>query len=321
MVFWIAGRWGTVTLEFENKPLGRILDSFTRQTKLPILTDLNRAKSVTIQVKRVRVAEALEAIQAAAESRGGRLAFLLAPDAAGLAQIRALLPRPPENSPLLSLEFRIPFPAMAALDGLPVWRDPRRQTWKPSPGLAKELRAAAENAAQAADIRILLPADWNPTLPKTSGGGEVASAVPALAKLAGGKAEMVYLLPAPRKSGEQGRPEGMVRDEGWGRFPPLPPEKWMERLEPRLASLPPEEKAAARTSVEEATRQFKEWETLSPEQRREKFQALMQDPATAEKMSDRFTRGMRNMSPEQRAARYSSYNSHRESVKDPGHTR
>ena len=320
-VLWVSGWWGTVTLDFEKKPFGLVLDSFTRQTKLPILTDLDRTKTVSIHVRRVNVTEALEAIQASAESRGGRLTFLLAPDQAGLAQIRSLLPRPPENSPLLSLEYRIPFPAMATLDNLPRWGDPRRQTWQPSPTLPKELRAAAENAAQAAEIRILLPADWNPPLRKASAGGEVASAMPALAKLAGGKAEMVYLLPAPRNSGEPGRTEGMGRDEGWGRFPSLPPEKWIERLEPRLAALPKEEQAAAQASVEEAVRQFKEWEALPPEQRREKIQALMQDPATGEKLSERFTRGMRNMSPDQRAARYQSYNSRRESIKDPNHTR
>ena len=179
----------------------------------------------------------------------------------------------------------------------------------------------AQNAAQAAEIRILLPADWNPPLRKNSAGGEVASAMPALAKLAGGKAEMVYLLPAPRNPGAPGRPESMGREEGWGRFPSLPPEKWIERLEPRLAALSKEDQAAARNSVEEAARQFKEWEALPPEQRREKVQALMQDPATGEKLSERFTRGMRNMSPDQRAKRYQSYNSRREAVKDPGHTR
>ena len=321
LVWWVSGWWGTVTLDFEKKPLGLVLDSFTRQTKLLILTDLDRTKTVNIHVRRVNVTEALEAIQTSTESRGGRLTFLLGPDKAGLAKIRGMLPRPPENSALLTLDYRIPFPAMATLNDVPAWGDPRRQTWRPAPSLPKELRAAAENAAQAAEIRIYLPTDWNPPLPRPSAGGEVASALPALANLAGGKAEMVYLLPAPRNFGDSDRPESTGREEGWGRFPSLPPEKWIERLEPRLTALPKEEMTAARASLEEAVRQFKEWEALPPEQRREKIQAMMQDPATAEKMSDRFTRGMRNMSPDQRAGRYKNYNSRRESIKDPNHTR
>lgn len=325
LALWISGWWGTVTLEFENKPLGRILDSFTRQTGLPILTDLDRSKSVTIRVRRVTVTEALDAIQASAESRGGRLAFLLAPDAAGLARIRGLLPRPPQDSGILSLEFRIPFPAMASLEELPEWGDPRNQTWQPTPGLPRQLVPVAENAAQAADVRIFLPTDWNPSLKKAPPNGKIASAMPTLAKLAGAKAEMMYVLPAPRPEGERGRESPGGGMGGWetgrSRAPSLPPEKWIERLEPRIVSLPKEEQAAVRASLQESARQFKEWDTLPPEQRQEKIQALMQDPASAEKMSNRFMRGMRNLSPEQRAQRYQSYNERRESIKDPGRTR
>ena len=308
---WVSGWWGTVTLEFENKPLGRVLDSFTGQTHLPIFTDLDRTRLVTIQVRRVTVTEALDAIQASAESRGGRLAFLLAPDAAGLARIRGFLPRPPEDSGIARLEFRIPFPAMASLEELPEWKDPRNQTWQPPANLPRQLVPAAEHAAQAAEIRIFVPADWNPPLNKAVPSGKVSSAVPALAQLAGGKSEMVYLLPAPRPEGERGRESPGGSMGGWetgrSRAPSLPPEKWIERLEPRIVSLPKEEAAAARTSIQETVRQFQEWESLTPEQRQEKVQTMMQDPANAERMSERFSRGMRRLSPEQRSQRYKGY--------------
>jgi len=308
---WISNWWGTVTLEFENKPLGRVLDSFTRQTRLPVFTDLNRANPITIRVRRVTVTEALEAIQTSAESRGGRLAFLLAPDSAGLAQIRGLLPRPAEDSGIRTLEFRIPFPAMASLEELPEWRDPRDQVWQPNPGLPRLLQPIAENAAESAEVRILLPSDWNPPLRQAPGRGEISSALNALAKMAGGKAEMVFLLPAPRSESERGQESsgGGVggRDPGRSRAPSLPPEKWIERLGPRLAALPKEEQASLRASIQETARQFQDWESLTPEQRREKMQAMMQDPANAERMSDRFSRGMRRLSPEQRSQRYKGY--------------
>jgi len=308
---WISGWWGTVTLEFENKPLGRVLDSFTVQTQLPIFTDLDRARLVTIQVRRVTITEALDAIQASAESRGGRLTFLLAPDAAGLARIRGLLPRPPQDSGILKLEFWIPFPAMASLEELPEWGDPRDQTWQPPTSLPRQLVPVAENASQAADIRIFLPTDWNPPLKKVPPNGKISSAIPTLAKLAGAKAEMVYVLPAPRSERDRGREFPTVGMDGWeagrSRTPSLPPEKWIERLEPRIASLPKEEQATVRASLQESARQFKEWDTLPPNQRQEKIQALMQDPANAERMSDRFSRGMRRLSPEQRSQRYKGY--------------
>lgn len=308
---WISSWWGTVTLEFKNKPLGRVLDSFTRQTKLPIFTDLDRTRIVTIQVRRVTVTEALDAIQASAETRGGRLAFLLAPDAAGLTRIRGFLPRPPEDSGIARLEFRIPFPAMASLEELPEWRDPRNQTWQPPANLPRQLVPVAENAAQAADIRVFLPNDWNPPLKKTPPNGKISSAMPTLAKLAGAKAEMVYVLPAPRSERDRGREFPTGGMDGWeagrSRTPSLPPEKWIERLEPRIASLPKEEQATVRASLQESARQFKEWDTLPPNQRQEKIQALMQDPANAERISDRFSRRMRRLSPEQRSQRYKGY--------------
>lgn len=322
---WIFRWWGTVTLEFENKPLGKVLDSFTRQTKLPIYTDLDRTKPTTIRVRRVTVTEALDAIQASTESRGGRLTFLLAPDTMALKRLRTFLPRPNEEAGVVTLEFRIPFPAMAGFDELPEWGDPRNQSWEPSPSLSRQLLPLLEQAAEAAEIRIFLPADWNPPLKTAPPRGKISEALPSLVKIAGGKSEMLYLLPAPRPDGERGRdsPGG-----GWGGREPtlnrarsLPPEKWIGRLEPRLNLLPPEEQASARGSFEESVRQFKEWETLPQEERRAKFEALMQNPANAEKMGNRFMRGMRNMSPEQRAKRYQAYNSRREAVKDPDHKR
>lgn len=304
---WISGWWGTVTLEFENKPLGRVLDSFTQQTKLPVFTNLDRTKPVTIRVRRVTVTEALDAIQASADSRGGHLAFLLAPDEAGLARIRDLLPLPGDNSGILTMEFRIPFPAMAALEEVPQWKDPRSQFWQPTPNLPRQLQAAAENAAQATELSILLPSDWNPPIGKLPVSGKVSSSVPALAKLAGGKAQMLYVLPASPVGGEQGRDGSWGRDRDRRRTPSLAPEMWTQRLEPRLANLPKEEATAILTSIREASRQFQEWESLTREQRQEKVQAMMQDPATAERMSDRFSRGMRKLSPEQRAQRYKGY--------------
>ncbi|NCY21605.1 hypothetical protein EBX31_06580, partial [bacterium] len=67
---WIHGWWGTITLDYENKPLGTVLRSFTRQSGLPVITDLDENKQITIHVIRVPVAEALDALQAVAESRG-----------------------------------------------------------------------------------------------------------------------------------------------------------------------------------------------------------------------------------------------------------
>lgn len=318
---WISAWWGTVTLEFENQPLGKVLDAFQRQTKLPIITDLDRSQPTTIRVRRVAVTEALEAIQASADVRGGRLACLLAADSSGLDRIRTLLPRPPEESGLLTFEYRIPFPAMASLEELPVWSDPRSQIWEPQPGVSRDLRSLAQDAAQAAEIRIYLAGDWNPTLSRIPRGGALRRALPSLAKLATGRAELVYVLTAPRPEERRDGPEPVAPSswssagEGRRRTASLPPESWIRRLEGRISGLPPAEAASARSALAEAARSYQDWDNLTPEQRREKVQALMQDPAAAERMGDRFSRGLRRMSPEQRSQRYQGYVERREQAK------
>jgi len=80
---WISSGWGTITLDYENKPLSTVLGSFTKQSNLRVVTDLDLSKPTSIHVHRVPVTEALDALQASAESRG-RLAALFAPDTPSL---------------------------------------------------------------------------------------------------------------------------------------------------------------------------------------------------------------------------------------------
>ena len=192
---WIHSGWGTITLDFENKPLSAVLRSFTNQSNLKVITDLDLAKPITIRVRRVPVTEALEALQAAAESRG-RLAVLLAPDPTSMKKLLSVLPSPSENSGIRSLEYRTPWLFRGGMDGLPIERDPRNQFWKPSPQLTLQLLPTAEHAAQTTEIRILIPDSWNPQLKKSPQAGPLSSSIPALAKSAGGVSQLVYLLPA-----------------------------------------------------------------------------------------------------------------------------
>lgn len=321
---WVHSWWGTITLHYENQPLATVLRSFTRQSGLRVITDMETTRLVSIHVVRVPVAEALDSLQAVTESRGGRLACLLAPEQSSLRQIEQMLPRPARDAPVLSIDYRIPFAAAALVENIPQWRDPRDQTWRPDPSLPKQLQPVLQSLAQATDVRLLLNKEWNPTLQRTPDHGALASVVPQLAKFAGGVSEIVYLLPSPR-SGEGERPPGESgasppgRWDGGGRTStPLAADLWLKRLEPRLAALPPEEAAAARSIIQQTAKQFHDWDSQPPEERERKVQELMQDPAQAEKMSERFSRGMRQMSPEQRSQRYQRYVERRASAKS-GH--
>jgi len=316
---WISNVWGTITLDYENKPLSAVLRSFTRQSNLKVITDLDLSKPVSIHVHRVPVTEALDALQASAESRG-RLVALFAPDTPSLKNLIASLPTPPENSGILSIEYRTPWLFRGGMDGLPVERDPRNQLWKPSSQVPLQLIPSLEQAAQMTEVRILLPQSWNPPLKKNPPSGPICSSLPSLAHHAGGQAELVYLLPArPEEDGPGGPPAAGETDRGnlrWRDTPPIPPEAFLARLESRISALPSSEQTDARQSAEESVRQYREWSSLTTEEERDKKrQEIMNDPARAEKAGEGFSRAMRKMSPEQRSQRYQRYVERRSSQK------
>ncbi|NBR68794.1 MAG: hypothetical protein EBT69_01235 [Verrucomicrobia bacterium] len=171
---WIHDWWGTITLDYENKPLGTVLRSFAKQSDLPVVTDLDETKPITIHVIRVPVAEALDALQAVAESRG-RLLYLAAPNNADLQKGLSLLPGKLDSADWKTIEYRLPFMFLAGSEDLPRWGDTRKQTWNPTDLKDSSLVSFFENAAQTTDIRIVLPSGWNPKIQKSMSSGPLDS--------------------------------------------------------------------------------------------------------------------------------------------------
>jgi hypothetical protein len=319
----ILSGWGTITLDYENRPLGTVLHSFTRQSSLKVLTDLDLSKPISVHVHRVPVTEALDALQASTESRG-RLAFLIAPNQAGLQNLISLMPRPSNQSGIKSLEYRMPLLFVPGTEELPQWRDPRDQVWTPSDLAKKDLRTLAEDVAQKTDIRIFFSESWNPSVLKSVSSGPLRSSLPSLAKASGGTGELVYLLPGQRSQNDSGGPTP-PNTERWrqngSEGTPLSADAFAERLKNRSSGLSGDQAKEMQASVEESVKNYRNWLDLTSEEREKKIQEMMQDPNRQQRGSDRFSRAMRMMSPSQRASRYSGYNSQKEAVKDPGHTR
>jgi hypothetical protein len=265
------------------------------------------------------VVEALEALQAAAESRGS-LAVILAPDTASMKNLLSTLPNPKTDSGTLSIEYRTPWLFRGASSSLPIDRDPREQVWSPSPQLPLQLLPLLEHAAQNTEVRLLIPQSWNPTLKKSPSSGPISSSIPKLAKSAGGEAQLVFLLPARSERDGTGTPpstqeanRGTLR---WTEPTPLPPDALLARLESRIRSLPSSEQGDARQAAQESVRQYREWSSLATEEERDKKrQEIMNDPARAERAGEGFSRAMRKMSPEQRSQRYQRYVERRSSQK------
>ncbi len=316
---WISSWWGTITLDFEKKPLATVLRSFTQQSGLKVITDIDLTKPISIHVRRVPVTEALDALQASAESRG-RLVFLLAPDSSSLKNLLTALPNLPENSGIRTIEYRTPWLFRAGMDDLPTDRDPRQQNWKLSTIPPLQLVPSLESAAQATEIRLLLPETWNPSLKHSAKSGPVQSSIPALAKDAGGVSQIAYILPArSERDGPGGPPATSDSNRGnlrWRETTSLPPDALLTRLESRIAALPSSEQADALKSAQESVRQYREFSSLPTEEERDKKrQEIMNDPTRAERAGEGFSRAMRKMSPEQRSQRYQRYVERRTATK------
>jgi len=226
-----------------------------------------------------------------------------------------------------TIEYRLPFMFLAGSEDLPRWGDTRKQTWNPTDLKDSSLVSFFENAAQTTDIRIVLPSGWNPKIQKSMSSGPLDSNLTSLSHIAGGTGKMIFLLPGPRS--DRG-PESESADRSgssdswrrrWSEGPQIPPEAFAIRQQARLSGLPADQAKEAQASIDESVKQYKEWLSLTPEEQEKKMQEIMQDPARQQRGSDRFTRGMRMMSPEQRSQRYSRYNNRKEAIKDPGHNR
>jgi hypothetical protein len=234
------------------------------------------------------------------------------------------MPRPENQSGIKSLEYRMPFLFVPGTEDLPQWRDPRDQVWNPSEQTKKDLLSFAEDAAQKTDIRIFFSESWNPPVHKSVSAGPLRSSLPSLAKASGGTGELVYLLPGQRPQNEtSGRnpPSPERWRQNWSEGTPLSADAFAERLKNRSTGLSEDQAKEMQASVEESVKQYRDWLALTPEEREKKMQEMIQDPNRQQRGSDRFSRAMRMMSPSQRASRYSRYNSQKEAVKDPGHTK
>jgi hypothetical protein len=101
----------------------------------------------------------------------------------------------------------------------------------------------------------------------------------------------------------------------WTEPAPLSPEALLARFESRIRDLPSSQQAEARQTAEDSVRQYREWSTLTEEERDKKRQELMNDPVRSERTGEGFSRAMRKMSPEQRSQRYQRYVQRRSSQK------
>jgi hypothetical protein len=308
--------WGLVTVKATDAPLSTVIRSIEKQGGIRIRTNLEPDRPVTMNVKKVPLSYALEVLANVAD---GRLEFsyFLAP-AKGVidAQITALTAG---EKPEGWQRFFVPLPGGLPGAGDEGTSDPRIERWEVKPAPEGTLQAYLEQAAKNVSARFEAPKDWNPAIASAPKSGEIQDVMPRLAKAAGGAVEQVFLLTGRRRDATPpaagGPPEAVRRMLGGGPAGAPPDdaaaEKMLlaiaERMQAAIDKLPEPERAKKQAEFDEGKKFFEEMRNLTPEQRREKIEARMQDPAQQEKFFSGMAKRDAMKTPQQRTERFRDY--------------
>jgi hypothetical protein len=332
----IISGWGLVTVHVREVPLPKVIASIQSQSGAVIETNADAALTVSMDVDRVTPAEAVAVLSDRIDANW-RIIYVLAQNAPAIAPaIEALKAgeRRPKDWKTFSAGGRQGF-MNAASEVIP---DPRDIQWNISPMDEKKLQSFLDQFSQKTGVTALVPEAWNPDILKTPKNGKARSAVPALAKAAGGSSKELFFISkgggrpqdGERTAGDQ-PPGDFGGDAGGG-----PPRRgapadgnadagktrseanteWAkERLEAQIALLPKSEQAAARADQEMMQKTFQELRNLPPDQRQAKMEQVMNDPAVQDRMAAAQERRESSRSPEQRANRYRGYVERKQAAK------
>lgn len=310
----IYAAWGLVTLDEQNAPVGKVLDSISRQGGIEIASNLDPSTPVTIQVKRVPPVEALDIVAVRTEA-SWRLAYLGASDDAAIKAALADFCAGGEAPGWTSYgagNFNFVAPQSGAA------LDLRRIKWNPpEPG---GLPALLQDAADKTGVLMAAPSDWKASVSTLPAGKTIAESVSSLFRNAGGVSREVFLLRGREGPAEDEEP-GDRRAVWIGSSNQAGSERggggWMrtlgdaqrnnERVEAQIALLPEEEQEKARDDFKMMSEFWQSVRDLPEEQRRAKAQEFFNRPEVAERMEDRRLARDAKRTPAQRIERSKRY--------------
>ena len=294
--WWIYSGWGVITLHADKMPISKVVREIERQGHVMVRTDLDPETPVTMDVKRVPLAEALEVLSATTDTRW-RLTYLAGPDKttvnAGLSTWVA--GKRPDNWKFYGgFGGRFMENNTNSDDDDPLPTDPRHDVWKvtaPSDGL---LQSYFADGAHLVNATFAVPESWNPAIKSAPSEGELRKVVSKLISAANGDLEPVFMISqmrrrGPRDGGDQPRQNFAGGDQ-----------RWMENLPPELKGQADQIKAA-----------FDQLKDLPDDQRRAKLAEIRQqffnNPDMQARMIARMERRDSFKTPEQRLQRYKNY--------------
>jgi len=300
IVYYTVTGWGKITVNFKDAPASVVFAEIGRQAGVPFITNLDPNTKVTIELKKATLEDAIDSLAISTETRSG-LFYILAPSKQDLANGQAALMEGRGNDNWTWHSHPLPMMLQMAADDTP--RDDSKELWQPAETPANnELNSVLESFSQYTDCSFISPANWNPTLGRLPTNGKIQSAVKQAASLANGKVEKVFYFrgrPRDFAQNEDGGDRGGERrgggfNRGDGQF--QLDATW---LQARVQQMSPQ--------VQQAYATMLEIRKLSPEQRRARFEQMMNNPAFLDQMDQRQLDRDAKTPADKRAARYSHY--------------
>lgn len=310
---WMSG-WGLVTVDFTDAPLAKVIRSIERQGGVKIATNADLTTPVTILLNRAPVFEAIDTLAARIDG-DARLAFIAAPTKKQITEVLAAFTggTNPGGWSVFSAGFGGGFGGFGSGESE---IDPRRIEWTVSEAADKNLQTLLQQGAQKTGALFATPEAWNPLVNRLPSAGTTGQVAGGLVKAARGHMRELFLITVrpPRPEGERAAGErGPDRWEGRTVLSPgrgnrnANPEWMAERIQAQIAQLPADERAEAQKQFDEMRNFWQSVRALPEEERRAKWEELMNNPEVQARMEERMAARDARRSPQQREQRMRRY--------------
>jgi len=312
-VAWIVwSRWGLITVHAEDRPLSEIIRSIEKQGGIRLLSTLDPATPVKMNVTRVPLTEALESLAALTDSRW-RLTYVFGQNKGEIATAVSGFEAGQKTEGWKMIY--VPLYGAPGADTEEIQPDPRRDLWTVKAPKEATLQAYLNEAGRSVSAAFTVPEAWNPAIGKPPGSGEITKVAARLASAAGGKYEELFVLDrggrrGPPDGGESGGGDG-PRSSGGRSFDPAAIE---QRALAEIEKLPPEKQAAAKQEFMDRKAFFTSMADLPPEERRARMEEYFNRPEIQERMEERMARDDARRTPEQRVQRFKKYNERKAAI-------
>ncbi len=322
---WISG-WGSVTLDFRDAPLAKVIKSIERQGGVKITTNADQSQLITIRLERVSPFEAVDTLAVRIDAEA-RLAYVAAPAKGQINEVLAAFSTGSNPGGWYVSSGGFGGGGGPVGDGS-TFIDPRSIDWKVSDVSDKNLQAVLAQGSQKTGALFAVPQSWNPVLGKLPDSGKVGKVTGNIAKLAKGEMQELFLLTVQpqRPEGDRNADNGErrweftrtvfspSRETGAGRRNGNP--EWMaERIQSQISNLPEGERAEAQKQFDEMRAFWLSVRDLPEEERRKKIEEMMNNPEVQARMEERRDARDSQRSPEQRENRMRNYNDRKQQMK------